>query len=178
MSIYFIGDTHLFHSNIISLCSRPFASVEEMNKAIVDNWNSVVKDSDTVFMMGDFALCRKEKLIEIGNSLRGIKTLVMGNHDQASAETYHKAGFKYVCKYPIIFSDFFICSHEPAFVNCSSPYANIFAHVHNNPSYKNVSERSFCVSAERIGYTPIRFEDIVEAIKIEQGKKGNLNGKD
>lgn len=45
------------------------------------------------------------------------------------------------------------------------PYANLFGHVHNNPIIKDYSSQHFCVSAERINYTPISFEDITKKIK-------------
>ena len=44
-------------------------------------------------------------------------------------------------------------------------YANIFAHVHDNPAYTDHSSRTFCVSAERIAYTPILFEKVKEVMK-------------
>jgi calcineurin-like phosphoesterase family protein len=47
------------------------------------------------------------------------------------------------------------------------PYANIFGHVHGNPAYKDYSSQSFCVSVERINYTPILFEDIRLAMSLE-----------
>ena len=37
-NIFIIADTHLFHKNIINYCGRPFENVEEMNRAIIDNW--------------------------------------------------------------------------------------------------------------------------------------------
>ena len=39
-------------------------------------------------------------------------------------------------------------------------WANIYAHVHNMAEYKDYTARTFCVSAERINYTPIDFEEI------------------
>lgn len=148
------------HSNIIEYCDRPFNSTEEMNEKLIENWNKVVGKQDRVFMMGDFALCGKEKIIEIGKRLKGKKILILGNHEGASLKTYYEAGFEMISKYPILFNEFFILSHEPQYVQEDGVYANIFAHVHTNPMYKSVSSRSFCTSAERINYTPISFEII------------------
>jgi calcineurin-like phosphoesterase family protein len=50
------------------------------------------------------------------------------------------------------------------------PYANIFGHVHANPIYKDFSPQSFCVSVERINYTPISFEEIKRVIAEEKSK--------
>lgn len=158
--VFMIGDTHFCHSNIIKYCDRPFGSTEEMNEKLIENWNKVVGKQDRVFMMGDFALCGKEKIIEIGKRLKGKKILILGNHEGASLKTYYEAGFEMISKYPILFNEFFILSHEPQYVQENGVYANIFAHVHTNPMYKSVSSRSFCVSAERINYTPISFEII------------------
>lgn len=53
---FFTSDTHFGHANIINLCNRPFKDVNHMNNMLVENWNSVVSDDDTVFHLGDFAL--------------------------------------------------------------------------------------------------------------------------
>jgi calcineurin-like phosphoesterase family protein len=163
--IWFIGDTHFNHRNIITYCNRPFATVSEMNKALIDNWNKVVRKEDKVIMNGDFALSGKDKIIEIGQQLNGRKTLILGNHDGASLKTYYDAGFEMVSKYPIVVEEFFIVSHMPQYVQENGVYVNIFAHVHNSPAFKDVSTRSFCTSAERINYTPILFEDIKAQIQ-------------
>lgn len=35
----------------------------------------------------------------------------------------------------------------------------------NNPEYTDCSARSFCVSAERINYTPIEFNEILRKMR-------------
>ena len=164
-NVWFIGDTHFYHNNVIEYCNRPFKDVYEMNEQEVQNWNNTVSKKDKVFMVGDFALANKAKIIEIGQRLNGRKTLILGNHDHESKYTYYEAGFEYVSRYPIIFEDFYIISHQPQFIQSNGVYANIFAHVHDNPEYTDCSSRSFCVSAERINYTPIEFNEIIRRMK-------------
>ena len=82
-NIWFVSDTHGFHQNILKYCNRPFGSVEEMNEAIVANWNSVVKPDDHVYHLGDFCFGNVEKwnwFLEPGK-LNGHIHLILGNHD-------------------------------------------------------------------------------------------------
>ena len=62
--IFFISDLHFDHANIIRYCNRPFKSKEEMNRAIIKNWNSTVKDKDSVYILGDVAFGRGHRSID------------------------------------------------------------------------------------------------------------------
>ena len=76
---FFTSDTHFGHANIIKYCKRPFNNVTEMNKTIISNWNSVVRPSDTVYHLGDFAFDDPRKYID---ELWGDILFVAGNHDK------------------------------------------------------------------------------------------------
>jgi calcineurin-like phosphoesterase family protein len=86
MSDFFTSDLHFNHENIIAYCNRPFSSVEEMNRIITLRWNSVVKDSDTTYMLGDFALGPKWKWPEFRAHLNGRIVFIRGNHDYPTAK--------------------------------------------------------------------------------------------
>ena len=53
--IYFTADTHFNHENILDYCRRPYNNIQEMNEALVENWNKTVKKEDTVYHLGDFS---------------------------------------------------------------------------------------------------------------------------
>lgn len=71
--ICFKSDFHLGHKGIISMQNRLFVSVEEMNRVIITNYNSVVHKNDTVYILGDVCHHMKvEAANEIISRLNGI----------------------------------------------------------------------------------------------------------
>jgi len=170
---FFIGDLHIDDETIIQLENRPFANAEEQTIAFVENWNSVVNEGDIVYVMGDFIVENPSNFhVDYLRKLKGKKFLVKGNHDTLPDSVYiEEYGFEKVYDTDIIIDGFWILSHEPKYVNKNFPYANIFAHVHNNPIYKTHSCRHYCVSAERIDYTPISFDAIKVTVADDDKNK-------
>jgi calcineurin-like phosphoesterase family protein len=94
-------------------CNRPFSSVEEMDETLITNWNSVVKETDTVYVLGDFGFGKKEELLSIFKRLNGsTKILIMGNHDKDALklpwhskhdmlELKHNDKYYQLCHYPM-----------------------------------------------------------------------------
>lgn len=160
MKVFIISDTHFGHKNIIKYCNRPFADTEEMDKAIIKNWNEVVSNKDLVIHLGDVALCGKERFRQIMSQLNGRKMLIRGNHDNWTDEFYREAGFEYVSRYPIVWNEFYILSHAPLQVFQNVPYKNIFGHVHNDPLYQDTANRQ-CVCVERTNYCPVLLSESV-----------------
>lgn len=160
-----IADLHFGDPDIIKFENRPFSSVDEMNKELIERWNCVVDNEDTVFILGDFTVYVDERAHDIVEQLNGKKILIKGNHDVFADSVYFNMGFDCVYDYPIIYDNFFILSHNPLYINESMPYANIFGHVHSNPIYKTYTKRSACVSAERIDYQPIKLSEVIAKIK-------------
>ena len=94
--IWFTGDTHLGHANIIKYCRRPRTKTAEIegrdrtvpdvkahDAALVGNWNSKVAPDDEVWHLGDFAWWHlpDEEIRALYDSLNGYKHLIIGNHD-------------------------------------------------------------------------------------------------
>jgi calcineurin-like phosphoesterase family protein len=178
-SIYMISDTHFGDAGaILKYEGRPFKDGHEMNEQMIENWNRVVGAEDTVYHLGDFACGMDvDGMKAILGRLNGYKVLIAGNHDRDfDSRSWMDMGFDEVSFLPVILDEFFILSHEPMYVNIYSPYANIFGHVHNNPMYTDVSERSFCACVERIGYAPAAFEAIRKGI-LEADRKGMEQGR-
>ena len=170
--IFLIADTHLGDDIIIKLENRPFKNSKEQTDSIVEKWNSVVNEDDIVYVVGDFLHIGCDSYhMEQAKKLNGKKYLVRGNHDTETDEFYiSECGFTKVYDHPIIVDDFWIFSHEPMYINKYFPYANIFGHVHDNPSYATFSSRHYCICVERTDYTPITF-DAVKATVMEEDRK-------
>lgn len=162
---FLFADPHFYHKNIIGYENRPFKDVHEMNDVIIENWNAVVKKQDKVFLAGDISFGNKLVTEAIINQLNGNITMIYGNHDWDHPYSFWKSQFPEVSKYPIIIEKFIIISHEPMYLENSSPYLNIYGHVHGDDRFRDFTENTFCISAERIGYTPISLEEIVSKVR-------------
>ena len=162
-NVWFTSDSHFYHANIIKYCNRPFASVEEMNEKLIENWNSVVGKDDLVWCLGDFCLGpdQKKHIPELVSKLNGRINLVLGNHDHNLVKFYYDAGFIRVYDRKVIINDFVILTHAPLmFLNDNTPFFQIFGHVHDSELYPTFSKTSCCVCVERHDYKPISWKKI------------------
>ena len=164
---YIIADPH-FYDNNIKLYENRKISDEQM----IIFWNEIVNPQDIIYILGDFANGDLYTIKTLLAKLNGYKILIKGNHDNLTYKEYIDAGFNEVYFYPIIIDNFWILSHEPLYININMPYANIFGHVHNNPIYKDVSNRSFCACVERIDFKPILLNKAKEMI-LNANKENN-----
>ena len=80
MNTWFTADTHFGHAAGRAFYRRPFASVRDMDEAMVVRWNEVVAEDDEVFHLGDFAVRHPDPSSVLAR-LRGRKTLITGNND-------------------------------------------------------------------------------------------------
>ena len=81
--IYYISDTHFYHTNVIKLANRPFNNVEEMNKTLINNWNNTVNKDDIVYFLGDFSFkTNQQTSTKLLKELNGKKYFIKGNHDK------------------------------------------------------------------------------------------------
>lgn len=87
MKTFFTSDTHFGHANIIHHCSRPFATINEMDDVLIENWNAVVGPKDTVWHLGDFSMGGAEDAQRYRSCLNGRIHLIWGNHDRNSVRS-------------------------------------------------------------------------------------------
>lgn len=167
--VYFISDTHFYHQNIIKYCKRPFNDIKKMNETIINNWNSIVADNDTIYHLGDFCLAQDEDIKEIFNRLNGNKILIRGNHDRKPIKFYEELGFKVLINAPIVLEEYkLLLSHVPLpNSKIKMGYLNLHGHIHNkklSDEYpKNIySENNHLnVSVDVTNFKPVSLDDII-----------------
>ena len=90
--VMFTADQHFGHENIIRFCDRPFKDVDHMNEVMVERWNAVVDEDQTVFHLGDFSYRGKNDTVpKYLERLNGKIILIRGNHDKPRDEKHFVA---------------------------------------------------------------------------------------
>lgn len=165
-NVFGISDTHFGHQGMCTFLNidgskvRPWDNSDEMDEALIQNWNNIVKPNDKVYHLGDVAMAKKN--IAIMARLNGTKVLIRGNHDIFNVKEYIPY-FKDIRGSHKI--DNFIMSHIPIHKDSLTNrwcQGNIHGHMHNavidDPLYLNIS-------VERINYTPIALEEIFKQMR-------------
>lgn len=79
-NIFLTSDWHLGHDREFIWKIRGFASVEDMNEAIIERHNAQVKEDDDVYVLGDVCLGAIDNINHLLR-LNGKLHFVRGNHD-------------------------------------------------------------------------------------------------
>lgn len=174
---FLIADPHFSHEGVCKFLRddqsklRPWDNAADMDEAMIENWNSVVRPVDKVYVCGDLVM-KAKKQIGIMNRLNGKKVLIKGNHDIGELKVYLPY-FYDIRAFHIL--DNFAITHIPIHPDCLGRFrGNIHGHIHQRNIMTNsndvingtltpikiVDTRYFCISAEQINYTPIEWNDL------------------
>lgn len=159
---FFTSDLHLGHRNLLKFTKpRPFNSIDEHDEAILENWNSVVKQEDTVYVLGDIAMNKDpDELGKYLTRLNGHKHLILGNHDRskihakylnegiwesmreyAAIKITDKVGRIYECilfHYPILEPNHVFCKSQ---VGKIGPTCHFYGHIHCMNDYDEIYQK-------------------------------------
>ena len=80
------SDTYFGRETFLEKGKRNFKSIEEMDKVLIDNWNSKVSKYDTVYHLGNFAWDPFSANYALQN-LNGKIKFITGNKDKALIES-------------------------------------------------------------------------------------------
>lgn len=151
-NLWYTSDLHIRHKNIWKY--RPFETELQHRECVMDNWCSLVRSRDVIWVLGDSIF--EEEGIEDIKSLPGRKRLIMGNHCLERGDRrrlwecfedvrslYKKHGMWH--------------SHAPLHPDELRGKYNIHGHTHDHciddPRYLNV-----CL--EQTNYKPISLDEV------------------
>ncbi len=169
MNLY-ISDLHFGHANAIKHDSRPFDEVEQMDKIMIELWNSQVQEEDHVYIIGDFCYKNEKAADWYLRQLKGHKHLIIGNHDQKTLKNEEAMShFETVeqmsvikdedkrvclCHYPI--ADWYGARHGSWLV-----YGHIHASREDAYQFMKTRERALNAAACINNYMPVRMEELI-----------------
>jgi calcineurin-like phosphoesterase family protein len=159
-NIFFTSDTHFNHHNIIKYENRPFSNVEEMNEALINNWNEVVSKKDIIFILGDF-IFKHMSFNELCSKLNGKKFFVRGNHDYAKEAN----GWPDIIELNLKGEAFLVLTHYPMLSWNRSFHGswNLFGHTHSKYIYDN-SRLALNVGTDCHNFRPISYLEVKKKI--------------
>jgi len=176
MNVYFTADLHLGHDNVRGYCKRPFSTIEEMDEAIIENWNKTIKHKAEVHVLGDFAWGNSDKVAAYIKRLKGKIVFIRGNHDSGLLQWAKKEGIFIPDTRSIkVCGESLFLSHYAHRVWDRSHYGTIhlFGHSHGGLADHGLS---MDVGVDCNNFAPVQAEFIIEKMRpirerlIQEGK--------
>lgn len=182
---FFIADTHFGHNNIIKYCARPFNNTDEMDTALIKNWNAKVPKDGIVYHLGDFAWGSIAYWEHIREQLNGEIILIFGNHDDRFLynERMRKLFKEVTPQKKIWFNKTCIYMNHYPFLCFGGAWKGLdatwqlFGHVHSNSRSKegldqkrlvNCFPTQYDVGVDNNNFTPISFDEVSKIITHQQ----------
>lgn len=170
--VWISSDLHFNHNSILKFCpkTRPFSNVEEMNEAIIKDWNSKVQPNHTIYNLGDFCFFRtKEEINQVLDRLKGKMVFIKGNHDRVELIECLKERNIPVHDYiEVKFNKLLICmSHFPylEWHACQRGSIMCHGHTHSTINHLNVGTRRIDVGWDSLGGIT-DLQDVIDRVKM------------
>ncbi|MEZ3118134.1 metallophosphoesterase [Halobaculum sp. MBLA0147] len=169
MARYVVSDHHFGHANIVEYCDRPFNSVGEMDRTLVERHFEVVDPGDTVVHLGDIAMDMRDghEVVDRMEAL-GVDLLVQGNHDIGLSDGQAPSPVVDHCL--LSHDDYqFLCVHRPADTPDSWDGWVIHGHHHNNDlaTYPliDAAARRVNVGVDVTGFQPLALDALTDVLE-------------
>ena len=187
-NIWFTSDLHLSHKAEFLWGPRGFKDQHEMNEAIVENWNKVVKPDDDVYNLGDMALTDPEDALKYIKQLNGRHWWIYGNHDTQNKIDYfmdevpnlHSVGYAWVLK---VGKQSIYMSHYPALTanfddkQFSRHVIALYGHTHQQTNFLLIDNPFlYHVGMDSHNCTPVHIDEILADIRNRWNELGNNTG--
>ena len=169
-NIWFTSDLHFCHDKDFIWLSRGFNSVQEMNEVLVERYNSLVKDEDIVYILGDSLMGDAAAARVFWDQLKGHKIVILGNHDTKPREAIYRETAE-----AVLYADLikvgkynFYLSHYPTlvgnFAERHGPW-NLYGHTHTKYDLEMIENRCYNIGVDAHDCYPINIEQVIENIK-------------
>lgn len=170
--IYFTADQHFGHENILRHCNRPFANANEIDAALIANWNATVTQNDDIYILGDFTMRSAEDAHKYLTRLNGRKYFIRGNHDKflrGRGNAQYTNDYIWVKDYEMLHAEWncFVLFHYPIleWANYYRGSIHLYGHVHNSETsaelLKGLKGLAFNVGVDVNGYCPVSIKTIL-----------------
>lgn len=172
--IFVTSDTHFGHEGEFIWGPRGFHSVQESDKTIISNWNSVVQPGDIVYHLGDVMLGDNEHGLDCLRQLNGEIHIIRGNHDTnvrwglyAELENVVLEGWATMIKYK---KYNFYLSHFPTEtsnfddMDIRRRIINLCGHTHQKNNFYNDKPYIYHVGVDSHNNTPVLLDTVIDDI--------------
>lgn len=118
-NVYLISDCHFGHDNILKpeYDNRPFATIEEMDEHIIQEWNKACGDDDIMLDLGDTFFRGTRLIDDIFPRLNGQIIEIKGNHTYNKQIKYITERYSNYACFPHLDFEYngfhFWCAHKP-----------------------------------------------------------------
>ena len=169
--IYITSDFHFCHQREFLYGPRGFSSVEEMNIALVENYNNIITPEDTVYILGDCMLNNDKTGIALLSQLKGHKYLAIGNHDSdARIEKYRAANLFEDIQFAYRFNYhkwYFYATHYPTITYNPNDKRRfcLCGHSHTKDKFSQWDVGCYHCDLDAHENAPVSIEQIIEDIK-------------
>lgn len=168
--IYYTADLHFGHKKILKMDKRPFETIEEHDRVLIERWNARVRPEDQVYILGDFCVYSKNSPISYLEQLNGRKYLITGNHDFALVKDSEA-----MAKFEKVEKMLSVMDGQYRIVLCHYPIAeweryfrggwHIYGHIHGNRKgafqYMRKEERALNAGIMINHYQPVTMEELI-----------------
>nr|DAX08720.1 MAG TPA: metallophosphatase domain protein [Bacteriophage sp.] len=195
VNIFFTSDLHFGHKNIIKFCNRPWETTEEMDEALIANWNSVVGEEDIVFDLGDFAFATNGRWKELIQRLNGKHYLILGNHDvtrwpgDKTMELFDRVEQQmiiYIDNRCIYLNHYPYLCYGGSWKNPEHAVWQLHGHVHTCPNSSGADDKrmiykfpyQYDIGVDNNNYVPVSWNQVKEHInkQVLEWKNTEKNG--
>lgn len=167
---YYTGDLHFGHNNVLRFDNRPFKDIDEMDRVLIENWNSRITKNDQVYILGDVAFHNEKPYSWYLSQLKGQKHLIVGNHDRKLLKDNDAMQYFVSIDYYLEITDEkkrLILSHYPIaeWNGFHRESYHLYGHIHNNTKdtyqYMKQFDRALNAGCMINGYMPVTFNELI-----------------